>query len=98
VIARLPQGLETPVGLQGDSLSGGERQRVALARALIHSPQVLFLDEATSEIDEATEAKIYQSLRQNWPDLAVIIVAHRPSSLAAADRHLQLSAHQLQPI
>ena len=99
VITRLPQGLDTAVGLQGDSLSGGERQRVALARALLHDPQVLLLDEATSEIDEATEAKIYKSLRQHWPDLAVMIVAHRPSSLAAADRHLTFSeANQNEPM
>lgn len=85
-IRRTPMGFETLVGDMGSTLSGGQKQRVILARALYRRPEILFLDEATSHLDEPTEAAIAASLR----DFAMtrIIVAHRPATIAHADQVL----------
>jgi ATP-binding cassette subfamily B protein RaxB len=82
-IRRMPMGFETLVGDMGSTLSGGQMQRLVLARALYRRPRVLFLDEATSHLDEATEAVIAAALR----DLRMtrVIVAHRPATIAHAD-------------
>jgi ATP-binding cassette, subfamily B, bacterial CvaB/MchF/RaxB len=82
-IRRMPMGFETLVGDMGSTLSGGQKQRIVLARALYQKPRILFLDEATSHLDEATEARIARALR----DLRMtrIIVAHRPATVAHAD-------------
>jgi len=82
-IRRTPMGFETLVGDMGSTLSGGQKQRVILARALYRRPEILFLDEATSHLDEPTEAVIASALR----DLRMtrVIVAHRPATVAHAD-------------
>jgi ATP-binding cassette subfamily B protein RaxB len=82
-IRRLPMGFETLVGDMGSTISGGQKQRVVLARALYLKPQILFLDEATSHLDEPTEALIIATLR----DLRMtrVIAAHRPATVAHAD-------------
>jgi ATP-binding cassette, subfamily B, bacterial CvaB/MchF/RaxB len=82
-IRRMPMGFETLVGDMGSTLSGGQRQRVVLARALYRRPEILFLDEATSHLDEPTEAVIATALR----DLRMtrVVVAHRPATMAHAD-------------
>jgi ATP-binding cassette subfamily B protein RaxB len=82
-IRRTPMGFETLVGDMGSTLSGGQKQRVILARALYRRPEILFLDEATSHLDEATEAAIAGALR----DLPMtrVIVAHRPATVVHAD-------------
>ena len=85
-IAELPDGYETVVGEHGLTLSGGQRQRVALARALITDPQVLVLDDATSAVDAAVEADILRTLREVMHGRTTILVAHRRSTLALADR------------
>jgi ATP-binding cassette subfamily B protein RaxB len=86
-IRRMPMGLETLVGDMGSTLSGGQKQRVILARALYRRPDILFLDEATSHLDEPTEAAIAATLR----DLAMtrVIVAHRPATIADVDHVLE---------
>jgi ATP-binding cassette subfamily B protein RaxB len=88
-IKRTPMGFETLVGDMGSTLSGGQKQRVILARALYRRPEILFLDEATSHLDEATEAVIAEALR----DLRMtrIIVAHRPATIAGADHVFTLT-------
>jgi ABC-type multidrug transport system fused ATPase/permease subunit len=82
----LPNGLDTEVGERGVSLSGGQRQRVALARALVRQPALLLLDDTTSALDPATEARVVANLREVLHDSTVLMVASRPSTIALADR------------
>lgn len=84
-IERLPQGLETQVGERGVKLSGGQRQRLSLARALLKSPPILVLDEATSAVDNETEAAIQRSLANIGHNRTVIMIAHRLSTIVHAD-------------
>ncbi len=82
----LPWGLETRVGEQGYTLSGGQRQRLALARAVLGRPQVLVLDDPLSSVDVHTEAVIEESLATVLKGVTALLVVHRPSTLALADR------------
>jgi len=82
----LPWGLETRVGEQGYTLSGGQRQRLALARAVLGSPPVLVLDDPLSSVDVHTEAVIEESLARVLEGVTGLLVVHRPSTLALADR------------
>jgi ATP-binding cassette, subfamily B, bacterial len=82
----LPWGLETRVGEQGYSLSGGQRQRLALARAVLGSPRVLVLDDPLSAVDVHTEREIEEALASVLSDVTALVVVHRPSTLALADR------------
>jgi ATP-binding cassette subfamily B protein len=82
----LPWGLETRVGEQGYTLSGGQRQRLALARAVLGHPRVLVLDDPLSSVDVHTEAQIEAALRSVLKGATAVLVAHRPSTLALADR------------
>ena len=85
-IEALPDGYSTVIGERGLTLSGGQRQRLALARALITDPRVLLLDDATSAVDPITEAAIHATLRRVTADRTTILIAHRRSTLALADR------------
>ena len=84
-ILSLPQGYDTPVGELGDTLSGGEKQRLGLARAFLHDAPMMLLDEPTSNLDSLNEAVILRALRQEKSKRAVVLVSHRPSTMAAAD-------------
>jgi ATP-binding cassette subfamily B protein len=81
----LPDGFDTLVGERGVKLSGGQRQRLSLARAIIKNPPVLILDEATSAVDNETEAAIQRSLARIAQDRTVLVVAHRLSTIVSAD-------------
>ena len=94
-IADLPEGYDTVVGEHGLTLSGGQRQRVALARALLTDPHILVLDDATSAVDAAVEAEILRTLRHLMQGRTTILVAHRRSTLALADRVVLLDEGQV---
>ncbi|MEE2568694.1 ABC transporter ATP-binding protein [Pseudarthrobacter sp. J64] len=82
----LPDGVETLIGEEGLSLSGGQRQRIALARAIAAKPRVLVLDDPLSALDVNTEELVEARLREVLADTTTLIVAHRPSTVALADR------------
>jgi ABC-type multidrug transport system fused ATPase/permease subunit len=86
LVESLPDGLDTELGERGHRLSGGERQRICLARALLGNPRLLLLDEATSAMDLKTEAEILANLRRLPVPASVLVISHRLSAVAAADR------------
>ncbi|OJU90507.1 MAG: ABC transporter ATP-binding protein [Shinella sp. 65-6] len=95
-IEALPDGFETLVGERGMKLSGGERQRIAIARALYADPQFLFLDEASSALDEATEAEIMQHIRSLAGDVTILAVTHRRSVIAPRDHVVRLAGGRVE--
>ncbi|WP_319446136.1 MULTISPECIES: ABC transporter ATP-binding protein [unclassified Mycobacterium] len=92
VIARLPDGWDTRVGEAGAQLSGGERQRVAIARAILKRARIVLIDEASSALDPENEAAITQAIANlgEDPDRTVIVIAHRPATLASANQVVAL--------
>ncbi|MGY1671817.1 ABC transporter ATP-binding protein [Geodermatophilus sp. SYSU D00710] len=84
-VDRLPEGLDTRVGERGATLSGGQRQRIALARAVVRRPRLLVLDDATSAVDPAVEARILDALRSADRPSTVVVVAYRQATIALAD-------------
>ncbi|HEY5836041.1 ABC transporter ATP-binding protein [Streptomyces sp.] len=97
-ITALPDGYDTVVGEQGLTLSGGQRQRVALARAILTDPRLLLLDDATSAVDARVEAEIFDALRGVMRGRTTLLIAHRRSTLALADRIAVLDAGRLADI
>jgi ATP-binding cassette subfamily B protein len=85
-ITTLPQGYDTVVGERGQKLSGGQRQRLSIARAVLKDPPVLILDEATSSVDNETEAAIQRSMERIIVGRTTIVIAHRLSTVRNADR------------
>jgi ATP-binding cassette subfamily B protein len=94
-IMSLPQGYDTIVGERGQKLSGGQRQRVSIARAVLKDPPVLILDEATSSVDNETEALIQRSLEKIAVGRTTIVIAHRLSTIRNADRIFVLERGRL---
>ena len=89
-IKKLPQGYETQVGELGDTLSGGEKQRIGVARAFLHDAPLLLLDEPTSNLDSLNESIILRSLKKMGKDKTVILVSHRESTMAVAEKVYQM--------
>ncbi len=91
----LPQGYQTQVGQGGTRLSGGQRQRIALARAILRDPAILILDEAMSQVDSDSEAKIALALEDFMRDRTTFIIAHRFSTVMSADMVICLDAGRI---
>jgi ATP-binding cassette subfamily B protein len=85
-VRQLPNGYETVIGEHGYSLSGGQRQRIAIARAVLADPRILILDDATSSVDPSKEHEIRAALAEVMQGRTTIIIAHRPATIALADR------------
>ncbi|HYN46362.1 MAG TPA: ABC transporter ATP-binding protein [Allosphingosinicella sp.] len=94
-VLTLPEGLETRVGERGIRLSGGQRQRIGLARALYKQASVLILDEATSVLDDATEAAVMRAIMALGKDITIVMIAHRQSTLGGCDRLIRLEEGQV---
>ena len=89
-VARLPGGIDAPLGERGSGLSAGERQRVALARAFVRDAPLLLLDEPTAALDGATEAELVRVIRRLVRGRTVVLVTHRPALMALAGRVVAL--------
>jgi subfamily B ATP-binding cassette protein MsbA len=96
-ITTFPDQYDTVVGQSGQRLSGGQRQRIALARAILRDPEILILDEATSQIDPESEELINQVLAEFSKDRTLIMITHRLSNLSLADQAYELTDGQLVP-
>ena len=97
-IARLPQGLNTMLGERGGTLSGGQRQRLAIARALIHRPALLILDEATSSLDQESEAAVVATIENLKGHLSLLAVSHDEALVRVADRVYRLRDGRLETL
>jgi len=97
-IEALPDGYETVIGEYGYSLSGGQRQRIAIARAVLADPRVLILDDATSSVDPTKEHEIRAALREVMSGRTTLIIAHRPATIALADRVVLLDHGRISDI
>ena len=85
-IIELPNGINTNVGTDGLKLSGGERQRIALARAVYREPNIFFMDESTSALDDKTEETIMNNIKTNFNEKTIIIIAHRKTTIDKCDK------------
>lgn len=94
-IMELEQGYDTVIGEQGVSLSGGQKQRVAIARAIMNNPRILIFDEATSALDYESESIIQRNLKDICKNRTVLIIAHRLSTLSAADEIMVIDRGEL---
>lgn len=94
-IETLPNGYETNVGEIGSNLSSGEKQRLGIARAFLHNPQVLILDEPTSNLDTLNEAQILKSIKEESDDKTIIMVSHRKSSTSICDKKVYVKNNTL---
>jgi ATP-binding cassette subfamily B protein/subfamily B ATP-binding cassette protein MsbA len=95
ITEKLPNGYDSIVGTTGSRLSGGQRQRIALARAILRNPEVLILDEATSQIDVESEQLIHNVLEEFIRNRTTFLITHRPSTIALADRVVVMDMGQI---
>jgi ATP-binding cassette, subfamily B, bacterial MsbA len=98
IMNSLQNGYETVVGQSGQKLSGGQRQRIAMARAILRKPEILILDESTSQIDMLSELQIRQSLSELKRKSTIVIIAHREALIALADETYEVVDGQLIPV
>jgi ABC-type multidrug transport system fused ATPase/permease subunit len=98
LVERLPKGLQTPVGEHGSMISGGERQRVAIARTLLTRPRLLLLDEPTSQLDRANEAALARTIEHVSAECALLMIAHRMSTVRLADIVISLDSGRVHAV
>ena len=94
-IERFPQKYNTHIEQGGNNVSGGQKQRLCIARALLKKPKILILDDSTSAVDTATDAKIRRAFREEIPDTTKLIIAQRVSSVQDADRIIVMDEGQI---
>jgi ATP-binding cassette subfamily B protein len=94
-VSELPGGYDAILGERGFSMSGGQRQRIALARAILADPRVLILDDATSSVDASKEHEIRDALTQVMDNRTTIVIAHRPATIALAQRVVLLDGGRI---
>ena len=97
-IMSLPEGYKTQVGAMGDNLSAGEKQRIGLARAFLKGSQLILLDEPTSNVDAINEGMILKSLAEQKSKKSIILVSHRESTMAIADRIHRVQNGKMQEV
>lgn len=96
LVQALPEGLSTPAGLLGGRLSMGERQRIGLARAFLSGCPLILLDEPTSNVDSINEGVILRALLKHRQGRTIILVSHRASTMAVADRVYKMENGQME--
>ncbi len=89
-VSKMPDLLDTHIAQGGKNLSGGQKQRISIARALVGKPEILILDDSTSALDYATDLKLRRALRADMPDMTVIMISQRTTSLKDADKIIVL--------
>ena len=97
-VSQMPNGLDTPVGERGGQLSGGQRQRLAIARALVHQPKLLILDEATSNLDQASEQAVLKTIEGLKNELTMLAVTHHQPLLDRADQVLRVEKGRIRQL
>lgn len=97
-VDRLPDGYDSEMGQEGVNVSGGQKQRICIARAILKKPKVLILDDSTSAVDTATEARIRSELAKKLPDMTKIIIAQRISSVRHADQIIILDRGHVEAV
>ena len=95
VIERLPMKEKSRIGDSGSLLSGGQKQRIGIARALYFKPKILILDESTSAIDNETEKKIFNNFKVYYPDMTIIVVSHKLTTLEYCNKILNVFDKEL---
>ena len=98
VVDRLPDGYDSEMGQEGVNVSGGQKQRICIARAILKKPKVLILDDSTSAVDTATEARIRSELAKKLPNMTKIIIAQRISSVRHADQIIILDRGHVEAV
>ncbi len=94
-VERMPEGLQSDIGISGARLSGGQRQRLAIARAMLKDAPILILDEATAALDNESERLVQDALDRLMPDRTTLVIAHRLSTIEHADQVLVLDHGRL---
>jgi len=97
-VAQFSKGLDTPLGDRGARLSGGQRQRLAIARAVLKDPKLLILDEATSNLDTASEHAVQTAMERLYPGRTVAMIAHRLSTVQKADRIVVMRTGKIEEV
>ncbi len=95
-VSKYEDGLDHIVVQGGDNFSGGQKQRLAIARALVKSPEIIILDDSTSAVDMATDAKIQKAFKQDLGDVTTMIIAQRISSIQQADKILVMNEGEIE--